>query len=117
MKERMKLLLIKFLISLVVIFPISLVTSVILFGTVASTTITAFISFCMSFVLSLGHTLVPNDEEDTIEYHPIRFEIEKDKKQTIIIKKNKIKELEKFKESLIEQEEFIKIKIKQREKT
>lgn len=115
MKEKMKLLLIKFLISLVVIFPVSLVTSMILFGTIASATITTLISFCMSLLLSLVHTLVPNDEEDVIEYQPIKYKEEKIEEINEMVKENKIKQLEQFKESFVEQNEIIKIKIKQRE--
>lgn len=115
MKETMKSLLIKFLISLVVIFPVSLVTGMILFGAIASATITALISFCMSLLLSLGHTLVPNDEEDVIEYQPIKYKEEKIEEINEIVKENKIKQLERFKDSLIEKDEFIKVKIKERQ--
>jgi len=115
MKEKMKLLLIKFLISLVVIFPISLITSIMLFGTVASATITTLISFCMSFVLSIGHTLVPNGEDDFVEYKSIKHKNEKIEEINEKVKEDKIKQLEQFKDSLIEQEEFIKVKIKERQ--
>lgn len=114
MEEKTKSLLIKFLISLVVIFPISLVTSVMLFGTVTSTVITTLTSFCLSLVLSVGHTFVPNDEEDIIP-KTVKSKEEQVEEIKNVITENKLKQLDYIKESVIEQNEIIKIKIKQRE--
>lgn len=112
MKRKNKLLIFKFLISLLVLFPMTFIMSLVLFESLTSI---CFISL-VSIVLSVGHTFIPNDEEDLKE--ETKMEIQEEiKKEASKIEEvpsnNKIKQLEKVTEDFIEEKEFIKIKIKQ----
>lgn len=110
MKRKNKLLIFKFLISLLVLFPMTFIMSLILFE---SSTSIGFVSL-ISIILSIGHTLVPNDElnyeEKIIKPQVIRKETSKIEE---VSSNNKIKQIEKVTEDFIEEKEFIKIKIKQ----